>query len=179
MSVNNIKQPIFMCGMMGSGKSTIGKILAKMLNCNFSDLDLLIEQNLKMRIPEIFAQFGENEFRKVEKKLLLETASSAQGVVALGGGSLQDQHLVDHVKLHGWLVFLDCPRSVLSKRLHNSRNRPMLKNNSAESPMERINELIDERLPFYTQAHITIDTSKKNKQDIAQSILNSLAKYEQ
>lgn len=178
MTSKKIKEPIFLCGMMGSGKSTIGKALAQKMEVSFHDLDDLIEQKLKMSIPEIFKYLGEDEFRRTERELLLDTSKKLKGIIALGGGSLQNQELINQVKQSGVLVFLECPRSVLSKRLKNSRDRPMLQSPSKELSDEKINKLLDQRLPFYTQAHITIHTYKQNKNEIAETIINRLANYE-
>lgn len=178
MTTNLINQPIFLCGMMGSGKSTIGKVLAQKMGVSFHDLDDLIEEKLKMSIPEIFKYLGEVEFRKTERELLLNNSTQTEGILALGGGSLQNQELVNHVKERGVLVFLDCSRSVLFKRLKNSKNRPLLQSPSKDDSDEKINQLLDQRLPFYTQAHIIIQIDKQNKHEIANTIINRLANYE-
>lgn len=175
-----LSQPVFLCGMMGSGKSTIGRELANYLNVTFCDLDTIIEKDQGKSIPEIFALNGVEFFRKTERELLIKKTQTTQGVMALGGGSLQNQYLVDHVKLNGWLVFLDTPHSVLSSRLKNSKDRPMLSSNkAAESPDQRIKNLIDARKPFYSQAHITIHTDHLSKQEILDQILQKLSVYEQ
>jgi shikimate kinase len=175
-----LSQPVFLCGMMGSGKSTIGRDLARYLNVSFCDLDSIIEKELGKTIPEIFALNGEEFFRKTERELLIKKSQTVQGVMALGGGSLQNQFLVDHVKLNGWLVFLDTPHSVLLNRLKNSENRPMLSSDKAtESPDQLIKKLLDARKPFYSQAHITIRTGNLTRQKIVDQILQKLSIYEQ
>ncbi len=121
-----ISHPVFLSGMMGSGKSTIGKELAEELGVPFTDLDRLIEESEGMTIPEIFAQKNEEGFREIEKKQILNIASSAKGVVALGGGSLQNQLIVDHLKLYGWLVFIEASQVEILNRLQVSSGRPML-----------------------------------------------------
>src|SRR6056297_3585119 len=97
-----IKQPIFLCGMMGAGKSTVGRPLAKKLQVPFFDLDQMIEDHEELTIPEIFEVKGEQIFRAIERKLIISQTDDMQGVMALGGGALQNQHLVDHIKLNGW-----------------------------------------------------------------------------
>jgi shikimate kinase len=84
---------------------------------------------------------------------------------------------VDHIKRNGWLVFLDCPRSVLFNRLKNSKNRPML--SSPNRLTKRIESLLEERLPFYRQAHIIINTFGLAEEAAASSIIQKLANYEQ
>src|SRR5690625_5362958 len=100
-------QPIFLCGMMGAGKSTIGPRLADLMEKPFADLDQIIEETEKMTIPAIFEKKGESWFRKRERELLIQTAREFNGVLALGGGSLQNQELTDQLKMYGWLVYLD------------------------------------------------------------------------
>lgn len=168
-----------MCGMMGSGKSTIGKQLAKELDIPFADLDSLIEKQENRSIPEIFSLEGEAAFRSIEQRLLIKTAQEAEGVLALGGGSLQNQQITDHVKLHGWLIFINPPEAVLLNRLKNSKKRPMLNSGEDENQKEIIGRLMKERLPFYSQAHITVNTGGLKKKEIVDLIIQKLKMYEQ
>jgi shikimate kinase len=172
------RQPLFLCGMMGSGKSTIGKQLAKELNIPFADLDSLIEKQENRTIPEIFAGEGEEAFRTIEQKLLIKRAQETEGVLALGGGSLQNQQITDHIKLQGWLIFINPPRAVLLNRLKNSKKRPMLNSPEDVNRQEIIDRLIDERLPFYSQAHITVNTGGLKKKEIVDLIIQKLKMYE-
>lgn len=176
MNQKVISHPVFLCGMMGSGKSTIGEQLAKELDVPFTDLDALIEESEEMSIPEIFNQKGEEGFRDIEKKQLLNIAGSAEGVVALGGGSLQNQMIVDHLKLYGWLIYLDASQAEIMNRLSEGSGRPMLDDSKELS--ERISSLFDERLTFYEQAHFSIQTEKKSVEKIATEIVKKLKIYE-
>lgn len=171
------EKPIFLCGMMGAGKSAIGKTLAEILDVPFADLDDLIETSEKMTIPEIFDQKGEQEFRKIERRLLKKHAPGAKGVLALGGGSLQNREIVDVLKDSGWLIFINPPRSVLLERLKNSEKRPMLNDHKNEL-QERINRLFKERLPLYEKAHFTIVTGNRPKTEAAEQIIKKLESYE-
>ncbi len=173
-----IKSPVFLCGMMGSGKSTVGKALSSMLDVPFSDLDALIVQRKGTSIPEIFEKEGENGFRTIEQNLLIEHAGTTKGVLALGGGTLQNQHLVDHVKLHGWLVFLETPVDVLVKRLKSGKGRPMLSKTEVKNLENRIENLLKERLPYYHQAHISVQTGSLSQQQVAEQIVKKLKLYE-
>src|SRR6056297_3683554 len=157
-----LKQPVFLCGMMGSGKSTVGRKLAEELNVPFQDLDEMIVEKAGMSIPDIFKDQGEAGFRKLERKILVRESQYFKGVMALGGGSLQNQHIIDHLKIYGWLVFLDVPQSVIWKRISGDSNRPMLASDSrSENPDEdavrtRIQRLMDARRAYYQQSEITI-----------------------
>src|SRR6056297_3478926 len=157
-----LKKPVFLCGMMGSGKSTVGRALANRLEVPFCDLDELIVEETGMTIPEIFKEEGESKFREIERKILIRESQYFKGVMALGGGSLQNQHMIDHLKIYGWLIFLDVPQSVISQRISGDSNRPMLAaDDPSENPDEdavrtRIQRLMDERRAYYQQSEITI-----------------------
>lgn len=171
-----ISHPVFLCGMMGSGKSTIGKQLAEDLEVPFTDLDELIEESEKMTIPEIFNQKGEKRFREIEKQQIVKIAGSVDGVVALGGGSLQNQQIIDHLKLYGWLVYIDASQVEILNRLSDTTGRPMLEN-SVELE-QRISTLFDQRMQFYEQAHFSIQTEKKSVEQVTTEIVKKLKIYE-
>jgi shikimate kinase len=172
------KQPVFLCGMMGSGKSTVGRILAKQLSLPFHDLDEIIERVAGISIPDIFKNRGEEGFRKLEKKCLLEVVKEAEGVIALGGGALQNQMIVDHIKLYGWLVFIRTPIITIVERLHQKDGRPMVDSKNRKALEDRISELLAERLPFYEQAPISIQTGDQTPEEAAKEIIKKLAVYE-
>lgn len=176
-----LKQPVFLCGMMGSGKSTVGRVLAERLNVTFHDLDSLIEEKAEKSIPEIFEESGEETFRKVERETLLEIAKSPSGVIALGGGSLQNQHLTDHIKLSGWLVFLKAPIDEIADRLHRGNDRPMISDKRANKSAlhDKISSLMKQRIPYYSQAHLTVQIKDLTPRGIAEAIIDKLAFYEQ
>ncbi|PWN06231.1 shikimate kinase [Rhodohalobacter mucosus] len=181
VNIKPIKQAVFLCGMMGSGKTTVGKELAKLLNVSFHDLDRLIEQRTGNSIPEIFKTEGEEAFRKIERETILDVTASLSGVIALGGGSLQNQHLTDHIKLNGWLVFIQTPIDDIAERLHRKDGRPMIAENSAEKSdlFDKISSLMEQRIPYYSQAHLTIKTGDLTPPKIAAVIVDKLAFYEQ
>lgn len=176
MNQKVISHPVYLCGMMGSGKSTIGKKLAEELEVPFTDLDKIIEESEGMSIPEIFNQKGEKAFRQIEKKHILKIAGNTEGVVALGGGSLQNQQIVDHLKLYGWLVYVDASQAEILNRLSDTSGRPMLDDSKELS--DRISSLFDDRMVFYEQAHFSIQTEKKSAEQVATEIVKKLKIYE-
>lgn len=178
MNRSNFSHPIFLSGMMGAGKSTIGKRLAHRIGLPFFDLDQLIIDREQRSISEIFSSEGEDYFRELEASILVETSKTTKGILALGGGSLQNQHLVDHIKLYGWLIFLDVPVQILHKRLKNSTHRPLVKQAGKEGLQEKLDQMLQERLPFYKQAHITIKTQNRSKRDITDEIIKKVTLYE-
>lgn len=176
MSRSNLSHPVYLCGMMGSGKSTIGKKVAEELGVLFKDLDSEIEESEGMTIPEIFDQNEEKGFRAIERKQLIKLAGNFEGVLALGGGSLQNQQIVDHLKIYGWLIFIDTSQEEIVRRLSDPSGRPMLER--SEEIAERISKLFDERLKYYEQAHFSIQTDDKSIEEITTEIVKKLNIYE-
>lgn len=174
-----IKQPIFLCGMMGAGKTTAGRPLAKKLHVPFFDLDQMIIEHENKTIPEIFKINGEEYFREIERRLLIAQTDEMEGVMALGGGALQSQLVVDHIKLNGWLVYLDPPQETILKRLQTETGRPMISGKDSAKLKTKIYTLLKERTPFYTQAHITVKTATLTPEETVNLIIKKLSFYEQ
>ncbi|TVR16141.1 MAG: shikimate kinase [Balneolaceae bacterium] len=177
ISEKKIKPPIVLCGMMGTGKSTLGRLLAEELSLPFYDLDKMIEQKTGKSIPQIFEEFGEKEFRRIEREVLTAFVQSCDGVLALGGGSLQNQHLTDHVKLYAWLVFINTPIELILERVLRKKNRPMIKTEDPEKTREKIEQLFEARKPLYKQAHITVQTDGRDAEVFATEIVKRLKIY--
>lgn len=174
-----LKKPVFLCGMMGSGKSTIGRHLASELGVPFLDLDDMITEKSEMTIPDIFEKKGESWFRDLERSLLIRVSQKFNGIMALGGGSLQNQHIVDHLKLYGWLIFLDVPQSVILSRISGDSNRPMLKGKKPDDQENsKVARLLEKRLPLYQQAEITILTEYRPVDEIVHEIIKKLTLYD-
>ncbi|HKK46105.1 MAG TPA: shikimate kinase [Balneolaceae bacterium] len=181
--ISNLPDLIFLCGFMGSGKSTVGRILAENLERPFLDLDDKIVDISGKEIPAIFEQEGEAEFRAIERRALLETARKFEGIVALGGGSLQSQHMVDHLKLKGLLVFIETPISVILSRISEDKNRPLLLNEHGDPKKKEIlkqqlQALYNERLPLYQQAVIkVVNDGGKSPKELVKILLKKIRNY--
>lgn len=176
--IKNLPDRIFLSGFMGAGKSAIGKVLSERLEISFLDLDDYIEEEAGKEIPRIFNENGESTFREIERKCLLEVIKKFEGVVALGGGSLQNQHMVDHIKLNGLLIFIDTPFSIIFNRISRDSNRPLLLNEEGsvkekEILKKELSALYEQRLPYYQQAELRISNSK---QQTVESMVDSLIK---
>lgn len=165
------KNLIILIGFMGTGKSAVGKLLAKKMRFAFVDLDKLIEKEAGLKIPAIFEQYGETYFRSLEKQAVNSLVTMNETVVATGGGAVLDPQNMAVMKEAGIVVALDADVETLWKRLKSSRNRPLLK---AADPRLRIEELYHKRRPFYSQAHHIVDTSGKTIEDVAQKILKNI-----
>lgn len=153
---------IFLVGYMGSGKSTVGWELARLMNCQFADLDAYIENRYHKTVKELFTCYGEQGFRKIEKRLLEEVCDFQDVVVACGGGTpcYADNMAVMNEK--GLTVYLKSPIERLFSRLSlppARAKRPVIAQKTDEELMQFIIENIKEREVFYRQAHVTIDTT--------------------
>lgn len=181
--ISNLPDRIFLCGFMGAGKSVIGRKLAKVLEVSFLDLDDKIEEQTGQSISEIFEESGESTFRVAERRALLEVIRAFDGVVSLGGGSLQNQHMVDHVKLNGLLIFIETPISVILDRISQDENRPLLldeqgNSKSREQLQNELAVLYEERLPLYEQAVIQVQNDgSKNVKDIVEKLLKKIRNH--
>ena len=161
--IQNLPDIIFLCGFMGAGESTVGRALASRLELAFADLDSVIEEAAGRNIPDIFEEEGEEYFRKLEREQLLKAIRSYKGVLALGGGTLQNQHIVDHVKINGLLVFIETPFSVIFERITGQEGRPLLMDEHGtlkekDRLQNELKALYNKRLPRYRQAELTINT---------------------
>jgi shikimate kinase len=149
---------IFLCGFMGTGKSTIGKALAQKSGRPFYDLDEVIEKRAGQSIPQIFETKGEKKFRQLERDALISLYRIKKGVVALGGGALQNQPIVDEIKSNGLFVFIKTPMHKILERVMRNDKRPMLWNESGKmKPKETLRKDLEE---LYQQADVIIDTGK-------------------
>jgi shikimate kinase len=146
---------VLLLGMMGSGKSTVGQILARRLRYRFFDTDVLIERVTGETIAEIFARSGEERFRELETKVLEELSSQTKTVIATGGGIVLKPMNWSYLR-HGLLIWLDAPIEVLVKRLEADTSRPLLRETDLES---RLTLLRKQRQSLYAQAdlHIPMD----------------------
>jgi shikimate kinase len=162
-----MRTTIYLTGFMGTGKSVVGKELARLLRRPFVDLDLSIESAAGSSVASLFARRGEAAFRKLERKALLR-ASKRQGVVvALGGGTLLDpRHRA--VVAKGLLVHLSCSRAELARRLRPERaSRPLLAGGSLSA---RIGKLLNERRDAYGAADFTVSTTVNSPKTAAMII---------
>jgi shikimate kinase len=157
---------IFLTGFMGSGKSTVGPILANTIGFHFIDLDALIEQNEGKRISEIFAAEGEQKFRSLERQTLREILGRKATIVSLGGGTVTNDETLSLVKQHGVLVYLKSDVDHIFQRLRTKSDRPMLRDDEGklldgDSLRLKIEGLLAARERFYLQADVVITTDDK------------------
>jgi len=154
--------------MMGVGKSTIGKKLAKKLKLKFIDTDQIIEVKEKSTIKEIFENNTENYFRKVEKKITLEVLKKNNLVIALGGGAFMDALIRKKIKDTSISFWLDLKEEALLIRLKNVTKRPLLDQNQLE---KSINKIYSERKKIYNESDYRIKCNSMNKNEIVYKII--------
>jgi shikimate kinase len=157
---------------MGTGKTSVGRQLAKQKGWNFVDLDELIELQEQRRIVDIFAKDGEAYFRKIEKKVLKQVSTQDKFVVACGGGVVLDPGNIKLMKKTGTLMCLCANCQTILKRVSSSAHRPIL---NVSKPRERIELLLKMRAPYYLQADKTIDTSRLSIKQVVAKILKLLS----
>lgn len=149
---------IYLIGYMGSGKSTVGKGLAASLNLSFIDMDDYIEERNHKTIPAIFAEDGEETFRKLEQKALQELSSFENVVIATGGGAPCFFNNIDLIKQTGKSLYLKGSPRILAERLRNSKiERPLIKGKSEEELVAFIDDTLSKREHWYKQADVILD----------------------
>ena len=163
-----MKKNLVLTGMMGVGKSTIGKKLAKKLKLKFIDIDHLIELKEKSTIREIFENKSENYFRKIEKKIIFEELKKNNLVIALGGGAFINASIRRKIKDTCISFWLDLKVDILLKRLKNTTKRPLLDKDQLEKSVIKI---YSERKKIYNESNFKIKCNSMNKNEIVDKIL--------
>ena len=164
-----MKKNLALTGMMGVGKSTIGKAVSKRLLMQFSDIDKIIENKLEMNIKKIFNQKGESFFRKYEEKITLQEIEKKNTVISLGGGAFMNSKIRQSVLLNSKSFWLDLNTKVLEKRLIKSKQRPLL---NGENLTEVLKKIYNERKDTYAVANYRINCNKLSTSLIASKIIN-------
>jgi shikimate kinase len=168
--------PIFLVGMMGAGKTTIGRILAKILDREFIDLDHELEARCGVRVALIFEIEGEDGFRRRESAVLDEWSRRPGAVIATGGGAVLADENRRCLKERGVVVYLRANGDELYRRVGRDRNRPLL---LTSDPRGRIADLLKEREPLYEEvARLTVDTGTMPAQQVVRSLIPLLQNYE-
>ena len=165
---------IVLIGFMGTGKSSVGRILARRLRREFVDLDRYLEEREKRKIREIFEKEGEPYFRAIEKEAVNVWSCKQNLVITTGGGTVIDPENRSALKENGILVTLVASPETIYQRLKNSKKRPLL--NDKEDLRHEIGVLLEKRKPFYKKSDFYFDTDGKNASQVASLILRVLKK---
>ncbi len=172
-----VNENIFLIGFMGSGKSTIGRMLAKALNSLFLDTDDWIEEHTQKSIPEIFSSQGEEYFRLLEKKALEHLATGTGQIIATGGGMPCFYDNIKTMNQYGITIYLRMePKDLLQRLRNETAKRPLLHNKSEEELLGWMDLKIKERNLYYEQATFIIDAHQE-KEWILEELLRKLHPY--
>jgi len=166
---------IILVGYMGSGKTTVGKALSKETGMMFYDLDWYIESRMRKSVSQIFAERGEEGFRKIEYNMLHEVAEFEDVIISCGGGTPCFFDNMDYLNQQGDVVYLKATPETLYKHLLMAKiERPLLKGKSSEELIAYITEHLKERSPFYEKARHILDVNVLDEYDKIQTSVASL-----
>lgn len=162
---------LYLIGMMGAGKSSIGRLLAKELGYHFFDTDTLIEQATGQPITQLFTESGEETFRQIETQVLSQLSAYTRKVIATGGGIVTRRENWSYLH-HGIIVWLDVPPEELFHRLKRDTTRPLLQ---TDNPLEKLRQLSQERRSLYAQADLQVTiVPPENPKQVTRRILQDL-----
>jgi len=164
-------KPIVLIGMMGAGKSAIGRKLAARLDWPFVDADHEIETAAQMSIPDIFEAYGEPEFRRLEASVMARLLDDGPSVLATGGGAYMNAETRAAIAASAVSVWLSADIDLLMARVARKTTRPLLK---ASDPRAVMQDLIDERYPVYATADVTVASRDASKEEMAQTVMEAL-----
>ena len=162
-----MEKNLVLIGMMGSGKSTIGRIIAKSKKLKFYDVDKIIENENNLQISEIFKKKGENYFRELEESTSVRILKSSKSIISLGGGAFLNYKIRNEIKINSISVWLKWDSDTLIKRIISSKTRPLVKKLSEKELIK----LIDNRSKIYAKADYKIICDKLNREKIIKKIL--------
>ena len=169
------KKNICIMGLMGSGKSIIGKDLSRYLSFKFYDIDKEIEIKTKKSINKIFNEEGESYFRDIEEKVCIELLAQNDCVISLGGGSIINKKIRKKINENSYSIYLKVRIKNLENRLKNSNKRPLLNNN--QNRIETLEKLYKERQKFYEKADFIVNNNN-DKFQVLEKIKSQLNSYE-
>jgi shikimate kinase len=165
------KRALVLVGLMGCGKTSVGRRLATALNLRFVDADEEIERSANKSVAEIFADHGEQSFRDGERRVIERLLLEGPIVIATGGGAYMNATTRDNIKAHGISIWLKADLHVLMKRVMRRDNRPLLKTADPEGTMRR---LMAERYPVYAGADMTVESREVPHDEMVSFILKGL-----
>ncbi|WP_432286665.1 shikimate kinase [Aminobacter sp. BA135] len=165
---------IVFVGLMGAGKTAIGRKVAQSLGLGFIDSDHEIESVSRMTIPELFERYGEVEFRALEQRVIGRLLEGGPQVLSTGGGAFMNAQTRAAIAGHGVSVWLKAELDLLMERVSKKQNRPLLQN---ADPRAVLSKLMDERYPVYGLADLTVATRDDRKEAIASEVIEALCSH--
>jgi shikimate kinase len=171
---NRLDRPIVLVGLMGVGKSTVGRRLAKRLGLSFVDSDAAIEDAAGLSPAEVFEKYGEHDFRDGERRLVARLIEGDVRVIATGGGAYVDARTRELLNSRAITVWLDAPVEILTERTSRRDTRVQLRKGDPKETLER---LANERRQSYEQAHIHVKSGTGAHRDVVEAIVRALDDY--
>jgi shikimate kinase len=168
------KRPVVLVGLMGSGKSTIGRKLAQVLDVEFFDSDAEIENASRMSVKDLFAVYGEPEFRALEQRVILRLMEEGPRVISTGGGAFINPDVRAAVLSRGIAIWLDAELDVLMERVGRRETRPLLQTDDPEATMRA---LMAARYPVYAEAPIRVVSRNEKKDVMAGEVVEALRAF--
>ena len=162
-------QNIALIGFMGTGKSSVGQLVASQLHFTYLDTDHVIEARAGKTISEIFAQQGESFFRDLEKKIVGELVTRKKTVISTGGGLPANPENLASLKTHSLVVCLWASPEKIWDRVRTQTHRPLL---NEPDPLAKIRSLLEQRAPYYRQADVLLNTEMRSLKDVAQQVIH-------
>ena len=172
--IPTLSKPVVLVGMMGAGKSAIGRRLADRLGLSFLDADNEIEAAAGCSIPDIFEMHGEEAFRDGERRVILRLLSGPVKVIATGGGAFMNAETRQAIKAQSVSIWLRADFDTLWRRVSRRNNRPMLK---TDNPQETLQRLIDERYPVYAEADLTVESTDGPRDATVERVIVALTAH--
>ena len=167
-----LKKTVALVGMMGSGKSAVGKVVASLINVPFIDADVEIERAAKLSIPEIFERHGEKFFREKENQVIKRLLQAMPCILATGGGAFVDKKIRRSIDRHAVSVWLNADLTTLWSRVKHKKTRPLLQ---TKDPKETLKNIYIERKDFYSLADVIVESQAKSSlEDMANIVITSL-----
>lgn len=167
---------LILVGLMGAGKTSIGRLVATQLGIPFVDADVEIERVSRMTIAELFTAYGEEEFRSLETRVIKRLLKGGPRVVSTGGGAFVNDRTRWHIKRKGLSIWLKADLDVLWERVNKRDTRPLLK---TENPKGTLENLMNVRYPIYAEADLTVLSRDVNKDIIAREVLAAIVRASQ
>ncbi|AVA23205.1 MULTISPECIES: shikimate kinase [unclassified Rhizobium] len=162
---------LVLVGLMGAGKSSVGRLVAHQLGIPFVDTDIEIERVSRMTIAELFEAYGEDEFRALETRVIKRLLKGGPRVVSTGGGAFINDRTRRHVKRSGLSVWLKADLDVLWERVNKRDTRPLLK---TENPKQTLEKLMNARYPIYAEADLTVLSRDVGKEVMVKEVLAAI-----
>ncbi|WP_265571197.1 shikimate kinase [Sphingomicrobium nitratireducens] len=169
-----LDKPIVLVGLMGAGKSTVGRRLARRLGLPFTDSDAEIEDAAGLSAAEVFERYGEDDFRDGERRLVARLIDGSVGVIATGGGAYVDPDTRKLLNERAITVWLDAPVDVLAERTGRRDTRPLLRDGNRAKTLAKLDE---ERRPLYAEAHLHVISNEQAHGKVVEEIIEAVEEH--